>query len=140
MAKPTEAVDRTAILNGLNKAVTDEETFLNALKEARALILKTALPSGGSPNPRHRKPRKRRTGVSHGSRTQMLQTILDHSDKPVTVQEIELEMAKHGRIDDRRLVYSTLSYLARKGTAKTSERGKWVSITQVESQQEQQAA
>ena len=141
MARPTQAPDRVAFLNELNATVEAEQQFLDALKKARELIVQTALtvPPNGTPPRPHRKQRQR-SGVSHGSRTAMLQTILDNAPHPVTVAEIEEEMAKHGRHDERRLIYSTLSYLARKNTAKTAERGKWVSVTATAQQQVDVAA
>jgi hypothetical protein len=133
MAKPTEAPNRAAFLNEFNAHVKDTERYLDGLRTAQEIVASTMLTTS---NVRpHRAPKRKRAGISHGSRTQMLQTILDHAPRPVTVVEIEAEMAQQGRNDPRRLIYSTLSYLARKGTAKTSERGKWVSVTGVNQQQ-----
>jgi hypothetical protein len=80
---------------------------------------------------RRRRPRHNSHNGSGVTRKQMLQTIITNAPRPVTVDEIVAEMAKHGREDDRALVSSTLSYLKRIGVAKNLERGLWTGVTEV---------
>ena len=55
--------------------------------------------------------------------------ILQSAKQPMLVNDIMAELENRGRPDKRNLVGASLDYLAKKGTAKTVERGQWVAVT-----------
>ena len=60
------------------------------------------------------------------TRTEALTEILRHASGPVTVDDVMKELANAGRPDEKRLIHSTLSYLARKDVAERVGKGQWV--------------
>lgn len=111
-------------IDAVKKEAEEKSQYLKSLVTAREAVAKGVLANAT-------RPRNAGNGASTGNRTQMLKTILQAAPHPVTVDEIMAEMQKHGRApDDRRLVYSTLSYLRRSGLAKPAERGKWIAVTE----------
>ena len=120
MAKPTKT-SPAGILRQLDRSINSTQKELDGLRAARDAISGVILTGAREP----------RVTQIHGSRTQMVLTILNNAPGPVTVSEIADEMAKHGRIDARANIQSTLSALKRTSQAKNVERGLWQSVTEV---------
>jgi len=118
MAKPTKT-SPTTILRQLDRSINATRKELDGLVAARDAISGVILSNARQP----------RVTQIHGSRTQMIKTILDNAPGPVTVDDIAAEMAKHGRHDARANIQSTLSALKRTSHAKNVERGQWQSAT-----------
>ena len=123
MAKPTKT-SPAGILRQLDRSINATRKELDGLVAARDAISGVILSNA----------RTLRVTQMHGSRSQMIRTILDNAPGPVTVDEIAAEMAKHGRSDARANIQSTLSALKRTSHVKNVERGKWQSVTEVQQQ------
>ena len=100
-------------IQGTERAKTDLEKYLEQLYRARTDV------AGIFSD----------TGESRGSRTATLVDILQSAKQPMLVNDIMAELENRGRPDKRNLVGASLDYLAKKGTAKTVERGQWVAVT-----------
>ena len=123
MAKPTKT-SPAGILRQLDRSINATRKELDGLVAARDAISGVILSNARTP----------RVTQIHGSRSQMIRTILNNAPGPVTVDEIAAEMATRGRHDARANIQSTLSALKRTSQVKNVERGKWQSVTEVQQQ------
>ncbi len=133
-AKRNIARDPGAFLSQLDRQITtakrtleEQERFVKGLQTARECVANEVLTNALNGNGKHRQ--RQSTYNGNGSRVQMVKTILENAPGPVTVDEIMTEMARHGHVDDKRYVHSTLSYLKRTSQVKNPERGRWVAAT-----------
>lgn len=100
----------------LERSLQMAQRYLQAQRDARQEIAQEVIRGASVPCPQHE---------DGSSRTDVLLSILSDERKPATVDTIMKAMADRGHPDDRRLVYSTLSYLKRVGRVRTTERGVW---------------
>lgn len=99
------------------KELTDHRQDLQTLREAIATIVLNGA----------KRPKRRQQGET---RVDALKAIINESDKPLTVDDMLAKLKQHGRgDDDKRLVHSTVSYLARTGAVERVERGLWTKPT-----------
>jgi hypothetical protein len=119
--------NQSALLRNLDKSIAasqrtilKEQQFLTGLQTARDAVSQAVLKDA-------RKPRTRK---SARTRVAAIQDILAASPEPISVSEIVEQLKGLGRVDHKPNVSSTLAYLAKKGSAKTASRGKWVSVTE----------